>query len=827
MLRRAFLAQNRHLESTISKCILLSHYATPSLVQGSRFASRLPVRKHLTSIPETSQISEYTTNLQRYYIYTPTPRDFIRIMAALESYQPLEKILRLIKNSPSLAQFFSNRRNVREVAKELARSPKPHRSIDILNLAYHLGHTLNPGAYESVAFHLAQSRNWDMILGVVGAARKHVGHTTLRLLNWRALALMESQRYASLRRILDEFKSASLAPIRRTYHIMLSGCLRNQDMAGAKHTLQLMRESGIPMDSTTHALINNSYRKFGVDLQIRNNALVSLPNLVPHRRTAVINSMIQSALDRDDMSATFHLLSLFGDKNVFRALSLASPEFALGQVQPNSVDIPSLPNLDMKPNSDTFALFMNYCIRNLHPEGSLGIAKQSLLLGIPPSPSLVTSLVHTYFQQERGDDAINMLSRLTAGPKAQVWTALRVDSNSQRDPEFSLQGFAPLSLTTRIFNALLKGVLYRQGLSCVPIVFSLMHANHVRPNSRTIEILLSYMNQVNIPHPRTFFQVLRALTVESHVRPSIQHLHIIVSRIFRDERAMVIRSAWAPRFSRRLAPHQGYRKRITLLGTTDVFDPLAGIELGKHLSYRASARPAIQSLTAHEVKSDSAMVFLRIRRQSVLHSDVESAHRFLQTLMARGMHPNAYHFGALIEGYALAGNFSSALDVMKSASDSGVQPNAVMYTHLISAYARRQDPKSAVSMFKAMISHGIVPDVASIDAVVSAFHAKRDENTARDLLKTLWTYIQPFPESLASADLPTMLTHFRSINPTSKKAKFSFNKRIETYLQVRKIIRAYRKYFGTHPHTQRMLRRRRARRQLSAKSTDGKLCPPK
>lgn len=216
------------------------------------------------------------------------------------------------------------------------------------------------------------------------------------------------------------------------------------------------------------------------------------------------------------------------------------------------------------------------------------------------------------------------------------------------------------------------------------------------------------------------------------------------------------------------------------------------------------------------------MVFLRIRRQSVLHMDVESAHRFLQTLMARGMHPNAYHFGALVEGYALAGKFASALDVMKSASDSGVKPNIVMYTNIIAAYARRRNAESAASTFKAMIAAGIVPDVPSIDAVVSAFHAKGEEKTARDLLKVLWVYIQPFPESLADADLQTLLSHLRSIKSASKKAHFSFSKRIETYLQVRKIIRAYRRYFRSRPQAQRTRRRRRARDKQSGKPTEGK-----
>ncbi|PPQ89400.1 hypothetical protein CVT25_002218 [Psilocybe cyanescens] len=753
----------------------------------------------------------YTTNLRGYYIHTPTPRDFIHIMAALASHQPLEKILRFIRKSSSLLHFFSNRRTIREIAKELAQSPKPHHSIQILNLAYHLGHTLNASAYESVSFRLAQSRNWDMVLGVVGAARKHVGHTTLRLLNWRALALMESQRYSSLRRILDEFQAADITPIRRTYHIILSGCLRNHDLAGAKRSLQDMRDAGIHMDATTHALISNSYRKFGVDPQVRYNALASLPGLTPGMRTTVVNNILQSALDADDLSTAFRLLSLFRDKTVISTLSLASTKFAFERIQPNSDNLPPLLGLDVKPNSDTFALSMNYLIQNLDYEGSLEVANKSILLGIPPSANLVTSLVHTYFLQGQGDNAIHMLSHLSVTSKTEGWNALRIDSLGGHDLPSLILTHVPL--TTRMFNALLRGILNRQGLSLVPNIFSIMYANNIRPNARTIEVLLSYMNQVNIPHPRTFFQVLRALTTASPIRPSVQHMHNIVSRIFRDERAMVVRSAWSRHFAKRMdSSRLRRRKRIPILGTTDSFDPLAGIEIGKHLSYRTAARPTVQSLTAHEVKTDSVMVFLRIRRQSVLHLDVDSAHRFLETLMARGMHPNVYHFGALVEGYALAGRFASALEVMKSASNSGVKPNIVMYTNLIAAYARRQDIKSAVSMFKAMLAAGITPDIPSIDAVVSAFHAKGDHKTARDLLKALWVYIQPFPKNLADADLETLLSHFRSVDSApSKKAKFTLTKRLQTYLQVRKIIRAYRRYFGSRARPKRIRRRARKR----------------
>ncbi|KDR85101.1 hypothetical protein GALMADRAFT_320806 [Galerina marginata CBS 339.88] len=796
MLQRSFFAQKRHLESTFARC---KHLPRNPMFNSGRVpftqhsgGAAIPSVPSVPSSPLTDVLSraEYP-NSRKYILLSPSPPEFARVMDMLSSNLSQEMILQSINCSPSLLSFFSDRKKIREIAKELARSPDPHHSLQIFNLAYHLGHTLNASAYESVSFHLSQSQNWSIVLAVVASAKQHIGHTTLRLLNWRALALMETQRYSLLQQMLKEFEGAKLSPTRRTYHIMLSGCMRNYDLEGAKRCLQDMRGAGFQMDAVTHALVGNLYRKFGADPQVRQNALESLAGLHPEARTTVINRLIQSSLDSHDLSSTVQFLSLFDTENVQSLVSVIAIDCASPRDSPIPFDLPTLSAPGLKPNSDTFATFMNYLIRKSSFEDAIRLGESTTSMRISATPNLITSLIHAYFLGGHGNVAIRLISALSVNSVPETFESLMAGFDREERP--SSLSLARIPLTTRMCNALLRGILNRQGLASVPTVFAIMHANSICPNSRTSEVLLSYLNKVNVPRPRTLFRILRGLSSPT-IRPSLKHIHHILARIFRDEKRMFFHSAW----NTGLTSRKPLRNRIRLLGIGEPFDPTSGIILDKYLSYRAAARPIVQSLGARGVKSDTAMIYLRIRRHSVLHLDVETAHRVLRTLMARGMHPNEYHFGALVEGYALSGNFNGALEVMRTAERSGVKPNVVMYTNIISAHARLHDAQSAMRTFKEMVGAGVVPDVPSIDAVVSAFYAEGAHTVARNLLMTLWTYVQPFPATLEKVDLATMLLHFRSLSSASPlRIKSTTPRRKAMYQQLKLILEAYQRYFGS------------------------------
>lgn len=791
MLRRSVLVQKRHLEATTSKCRRLTHqlvYKSGRRAQLPTKFLRSPVSTDLFKPSDTSRTNSVPNTPFQHSLALLAPPEFDLVVDALDSNQPTEQILQLVKQSSLLVELFSRPQKIRTIATELARSQNPRRSIQILHVAHLLGYTLYASAYESVAFHVAQGRRWDVVLAVVGAAKDHIPHITLKLLNWRARALMETQQYFLLRQILQEFQAAGIPPTQLTCHIILSGFMRNNDMEGAKSWLQEMQRSGIPIDSTTHTLIN-SHRNFNADPEVRQNALTSLPSLPLPARTNVVNRLIKSALDEDNLTSALQYLSLFqtGSVDVINSIFLSHSGMAETPATPSS--------MNMKPNSDTFAVCMNYFIKKSNIEPAIRLGAEPFSVGIPPTPGLVTSFIHAYFLDGRGDTAVNMLRQLCCASNTKgSWDFLV--GNTQPTEECPILNPDQLSLTTRMCNALLRGALNRQGLTSVPPILNIMHANNVIPNERTIEILLSFLNKINVPHPRTLFQLLRALTVTSVVQPSLPHMHSIVSRIFRDEKNSVVPSAW----SKRKFPGNNARdalETLRLLGEVEPFDPLSGIQLGAHLSYDTAAKPTVQSLFDRDVKTDGAMIFLRMRRQSVLYSDMESAKALFRTLTARGFRPNAYHVGALVEGYALAGNFRAAMQIMKIASSWGIERNVVMYTSIISAHARRRDLKSATRTFEDMVTLGISPDVASIDALISAFYADGKHDEACKLLKQLWEYIQPFPKALEDADLDTLVSQFRCLGSPSKKSKYKKGRRIALYQDVRRIIQTYRWYFAS------------------------------
>jgi len=133
---------------------------------------------------------------------------------------------------------------------------------------------------------------------------------------------------------------------------------------------------------------------------------------------------------------------------------------------------------------------------------------------------------------------------------------------------------------------------------------------------------------------------------------------------------------------------------------------------------------------------------------------------------------------------------------LKTARESGVKANAVLFTILIAAYARMHDPNMALRTFKQMTAIGISPDVPSIDAVVSAFYAVGAYSTSRRLLITLWTYIQPFPETLRESDLKTLAVSFRALHGLPpRNMKLSKSEKMAIYIRVKKILTSFHVHF--------------------------------
>lgn len=688
---------------------------------------------------------------------------------------------------------------MRDVAIHLAQSSTPHRCIDILELAHQVGCTSKHGAYEAVTFHLALAQNWELVLIVVSTYIQHIGKPTVRLLNWRARALMELQQYGLLQDVLEDFDAAGLTPTYRTYYFVLTGCLRNYDLEGAKHCIRRINEAGFALEDKILTLIGSFHRHFGVDLEVRRNALDNLPNLSPKMAVVVLNNIIQSSLDMQDVPTAFKLLSLFDRSSVQDIVTVLTSTFARpADIFPSELQLPVLPCGGLQPDTETFVIFMNHQIRCSNYQRTITLGEIALEKGLPSNANITTALVHAFFLQDRGNIAIGMIARLSKKSMPAEFATLMARTAPVVCPE-SVPVFSGVPLTTRICNALLRGILRRQGLRNVDAIFAIMRANDLHPNARTLELLVSYLSDSECVRPRTVLKVMKELST-TPFELTVRHMHHFFRYILREEKRTYFGSGWRAYEKRnRIAQ----RKRNVLrrsLSSGDPFDPLAGLGFGSHSGYSVAADSVVQSLIASKAKSDPAMISMRIRRDALLHGEFESAHSVFRTLTARGIRPNHYHFSALMEGYAMMGDVGLAKDVMKLARDTGVAPNAVMYTILIHGYGRKHDSDAAMRTFQEMVEQDIYPDVASIDAVVGALFASGARKLAREQLVMLWPYIEPFPETLQNASLATLINHFRSLDLSRSKVKKTTKSRASIYHQVRRLMSAYVRYFVPSDH---------------------------
>jgi pentatricopeptide repeat protein len=745
----------------------------------------------LRSPPSIDNLTSWTADA------TPFP-EFAPVIDAFASNDPLDKTIRLVKSSPSLLPLFKDRKKIQGVATNLAQSAEPYRSIDILELAHKVGHTGKHGAYEAVAHHLASIKDWRLVLLCVSLGIDHLGKPTARLLNWRARALLELQQFGLLQDVLDGFDNAKLSPTERTYEIVLIGCLQNHDLDGAKHCIRRMQESLSLQNPRTLSLIGQFHRRFGIDPKVRQDALDILPQLSTSSAVNMLNNIIQSALDVKDVPICLDLLTLFEQSYVQEIITVleVTHDPRTRKILPE-VDLPEIP-VDLKPDTRTFAIIMNYLIRRSNFQLAINIGETALRKRFPATEDIITSFVHAFFLQNCGNVALKMLSRISK-PMKYEFGELHVRGAPKVDWR-RIPNIINFPLTTRICNALLRGILRRQGLRHVPTIFAIMHANNLEPNARTLEILVSHMSSTRGVRPRTILEVLRNLSGSSF-EVSVRHFHHLIRYILREEKRSYYGATWRSYAKTYMWPYartyiRRNRSRRRSLGSGDQFDPLGGIDFGSHTGYGHTARPLLQSLVDRKVKSDPAVISLRIRRDALLHGETESVGGVFHTMTARGLHANHHHFAALMEGYAMMGDLETAREVMELARDAGASPNVVMYTILIHGYARKHDAGSAMRVFREMVEQGVYPDVSSIDAVVGAFYASGASRLARKHLIMLWPYIEPFPDSLQQANLMTLRINFRSLDSSRSKTKRTSKATPSIYRQLYRLLAAYQRYWS-------------------------------
>lgn len=699
--------------------------------------------------------------------------------------------LRKIRASPTTLKYFINVNDVRHVTENLA-CVEPHHVVQFIALSWKLGCHHKQNVYECVCFRLANASHWSRILDVVSLGAKLTGRTTSRLLNWKARSLLELKRYGQLTGILAEFNLHDMKPSRRTYHLVLTGHLRNSDMLQARDCLRLMAEAGFPMDPSTHAILATNYRSLGSDPNVESRALQVLGDMDNATSIAVLNSLVQMRLHLHDIPGALHLFTYFTPSSIQALASALSGARKPEEVSRYGFSHQPHPSIErpLTPNASTYAVVIRYLTGRVDIDVIRGVLRAMNINGIIVTPAVIISLVHAVTSAGYIDIAVKLVADTCDERKTsrEMFAPLVSDALDLCLP-IDCTGVQP---SAALFNALLEHSLRLRGFKAMFIVLRVMRINGIMPNSATLDVFISYLLKKENVRPRSIFRMLRHL-YSDRISPTSRHLHVVLSCVLRYEKYLLYGSGWDHAFSRlsrsRYTPSRLYpENRMTT--TSDPFDPTAGLQMSRHLGYKTLARHLIELLSTYRIKSDAATFALRIRHDAVIRSDIDSAENLFRTLLKRGIHATEHHYSALMEGYALSGDMDQAEDLLRSMRNVGLRPNVVIYTILITGHGRSSNPGKALRMFRQMINDGCQPDVPAIDALCRAFFASGARVTAKKLLISCWAYIQPFPDELCSLPLRELAIRFRSLHKGGHcvPQKMSKQQRRLLHFKIRKFM---------------------------------------
>lgn len=698
---------------------------------------------------------------------------------------------RTIEEHPSIVPYIENPDKVRRTATFMAGSDRPHRALRLLTLAKVLGIKPHQNAYENVSHRYAEDERWSMVISVVQLAKRHLQRMSARLLNWKLRAYIETRHYAEVDGTLEEFQQEGLKPSRRTYHLLVSAHLRNHNVVKARQCLQWMHDAGFPVDASTHAQVVSVYRTLGPDEFVANRAFEALRDIGQRSAAVTLNGLIQLCLDAGDTTGALRLFSLFehpdAPSSIDPVLSAADEETEDHHETPFSTRLFTATlskSPHAQPDTASFTMLIEHMTRLGDLQRALLTLKQMETVGVVPDLRIAAAVVRAQFAGGDAEGAVALVATICVASATPPTPFLRLGAPRKLEARHRL-----IPTITRpdaqLFNALLGGVLRLHGLNSMVTILRLMHANKIIPNEGTIEVFLSYVVHNQRPRPRELLRVLRAL-LSTKARPTLKHYHAIMSAIMREERVVVRGCGWdatAVRFSRKRHRQETVHSSEGRVSTVSRnFHPTAGVRFARKLSYRSLFRPILQKLSATGVRADRATLALRMKHDATIKGDLEGARQRFQDMLAAGMHPNEYHFAALMEGATLAGNMPAALNAFDAARKAGIEPNLVMYTILIAGYARNGEPEPALRLFQRMVKSGLAPDVAVVDALCSAYFTVGAYGVARRTLLQLWPHVKLVPPAVAEIPLRKLAQIFRS-GDASEHGHKPFPKRLSKQQQ--------------------------------------------
>jgi pentatricopeptide repeat protein len=675
-----------------------------------------------------------------------------------------EKIANLLAGH-RLERSFSDGRKASRLAQSMASTPHPRKALLALVAAHQYGCQLGREAYEAVARRLAAAREWRLISTLARLQKRQSGRQTTRLLDWRIRALVEMSQFSSLDRALGWFEEEGLIPSRRTYHLLLSGHLRNRNIVKATDVIQRMLKAGFGIDTHTHATVVSAYRTLGPDVVVQRCALNALEDADANTSTRILNALLQFSIDTRDTENLLSLIRHFdlgtfdGSQLPFgvRPLRREGEDVAFSDLIRSSI-LSHTSHLPL-PDIATYTILLHYMASQgdlLSAHDLLGQMEHS---SVTPDGLFIAALIRLYFAIGQPSAAVNVVSAVCAGVEGFRTEFRNIPLAFESQEELPLPHVLPKP-TVEIFNALAAGLLHLCGIGGLQACLRLMQLCQVNPDRHTQALLVSHLIDAK---GFTMADVARFHKELSLNDLPLSHLSQSLTSSLRPHFRKVKRSGWnstpgnhnlfPTEFPSHLAP-------ISTVGKS--FDPTAGIHLVK-THQNAYIRPIIQSLADRGVLADHRMFALRIRYEAVIKGDMRAAKNIFQLMLDRGLHPNEYHYAALMEGYTATGRLAAAEAVMHAAERGGVRPNSVLHTILIVGYARQKNTQRAMWVLRRMITSGVRPDVPAVDAITSVFFAAGAYRFARQTLLCLWPSVAPLPPNSEQASLKMLVFHLRNV----------------------------------------------------------------
>ena len=665
--------------------------------------------------------------------------------------------------SVSEKRTFSDGRKVSRLAQQMIVNRHPRKALIILVTAHRLGCRLKKEVYESVARRLAEAQEWRLITTLALLQKRQLGRRTARLLDWRVRALINVSQFAHLDRVLGWFEEEGLLPTLRTYQLLLYGHLRNRNLVKAKDVIQQMLKAGFSIDSSTQAIVVSAYRTLGPDVGVQTRALEALKEADAKGSTRILNALLQFSIDTRDSKRLLSLACHF-DFGTFNACQLPlggySPlpsqgEAVLSHLIRSSCQSHALSRIP--PDIATYTILLHYIASHGDLTPAHGLLAQMERSTLMPDAHFMAALVRLYFVVGQPNAAIAVVSAMCT--EVDGSQAVLQDIIFPPDP----QGTLPLPRvlpkpTIEILNALAFGMLRLRGIDGLQACLRLMQLCQVNPDAHTKALLESYLVNAEGFSSADVAHVSRGLPLNEH---SLYHLFRSLASSLHFQFHAVKRSGWNNTPSRKHSPRNWPLSQASAAGKS--FDPTAGV-IDVLTQPTSHIQPIIQSLTDRGVLADRPMFALRIRHEAVTKGDMTSARGIFQMMLDRGLHPNEYHYAALMEGHAAAGNMAAAETVMNSAERGGVRPNCILYTILIVGYARRKKPARAMRVLRHMVASGVRPDVPAVDAITSVFFACGAHRLARKTLLSLWPSVAPLPRDHDKASLKMLVSHLRNLH---------------------------------------------------------------